>query len=269
MHTPNNNFHAPIKGVLLDIDGTLLDSKRMVSVGKIKAIKAISKKGIHCGVATSRHFAAIHKKILPYFPINSMHITSCGAQIITISGKIIWQKLLDDLKIRSLINDVEKLEGAVIFGSGSGLVCSRLIYDNLINHPWGWNVSVYDPKAAYDFALVSVVEVNPRVEKYMRTLRGLKIYKLKNSSGKKYFDVVDKSVNKLKAAEIWSEKLGISLENVAAAGDSDNDYDLIAGVGLGIAMSDSPKKLKRVAKKIIGNSDDNSLAGFLNSITGN
>jgi Cof subfamily protein (haloacid dehalogenase superfamily) len=267
--TPNIELYNPVKGVLLDIDGTLLDSNRTFSDEKKKDIKAISKKGIHIGVATSRHFAAIYKKILPYFPKNSIHITSCGAQIVSISGEIIWQKLLDKKSAGNLINDIEKLGGAVVFGSGTGMVCSRNIYENLKNHPWSWNVSVYDPEVIYNFALVTVVEVNPGVEKYMKTLHDMNIYKLDSSSGSKYFDIVDKNVNKLKAAVIWSEKLGISLENVAAAGDSENDFDLIAGAGLGIAMNDSPEKLKSVAKIIIGNSDDNGLTEFLNTITGN
>jgi hydroxymethylpyrimidine pyrophosphatase-like HAD family hydrolase len=111
------------RGILLDIDGTLVDSRRKISPLMIKTLKRISDLGICCGVATSRHYAIIKNYILPHFPKDSLHITSGGAQIVRSSGKIVWQKKIDKTLSKTIIKNVEELGGAVIFGSGFKLIC--------------------------------------------------------------------------------------------------------------------------------------------------
>ena len=47
-----------------------------------------------------------------------------------------------------------------------------------------------------------------------------------------------------------SRHLGIPAERIIAAGDQENDLELIRGAGLGIAMTHSPEAVKAVADRI-------------------
>jgi hypothetical protein len=96
--------------------------------------------------------------------------------------------------------------------------------------------------------------------------KNIRYWLLKNSSGSQYFDIVADGVNKLEAAKIWSKKLGINLNQILAVGDNENDYEMISGVGYGVAMYNSPKELQDVAKKVIGNVEEDSLPEFITSL---
>ena len=56
------------KGILLDVDGTLTNSRKEIPPKTLKVIEKFSKAGIFCGVSTSRHYAFIKNYILPHFP---------------------------------------------------------------------------------------------------------------------------------------------------------------------------------------------------------
>ena len=254
------------KGILLDVDGTLTNSRKEIPPKTLKVIEKFSKAGIFCGVSTSRHYAFIKNYILPHFPKNSLHVTSGGGQIVTPSGNVIWQKTINGNKVKSVIQEVERLGGAVIFGSNSKLYCSDIIYDNVKNHPWKVDARRFRKTDQYEVTLLSIVQVNPRVIKYVKSVKNIRAWLLRNSSGAQYYDIVAKGVNKLTGARIWCRQLGIGLKDVLAVGDNKNDYELISKVGFGVAMGDSTEKLKRVSKKIIGKVDNEALSRFLASL---
>lgn len=63
-------------------------------------------------------------------------------------------------------------------------------------------------------------------------------------------DVIPKGSTKLEGIEKVAHHLGLGLENVIAFGDSMNDYDMIKGVGLGIAMGNAQPAIKACAKMV-------------------
>lgn len=259
-----NKFYP--KGILLDVDGTLTNSKREISPNVIQTVKNIARSGIYCGVSTSRHYAFIKNYILPHFPQNSIHITSGGGQIVTSQGKVIWEKSIDSKKVKSIIKEVEQLGGAVIFGSDSILYCSDTVYENVRKHPWKVDVLPINKSIHPEVYLLSIVRVNSEIKKYINSLKNISAWFLRNSSGSQYIDIVAGGVNKLTAARIWCRKLGIGLNDILAVGDNENDYELIDNVGFGVAMGNSPDKLKKVAKKVIGRVDEDALPKFLASL---
>lgn len=258
------NFHP--KGVLLDIDKTMTNSKREITGATIAAIRAVTTASIHCGVATGRHFAAIKNYVLPLFPQDCLHITSGGGQIVTSLGKIVWKKLIRDETAGQLIKTVEDLGGAAIVGTGSTLYITKKAYENITTNPWNIDRQLFNPNEKYEFSLISVVQLNPEVKNYINSLKNLTVKFLTSVSGKEYFDITTKGVNKATTAKIWAELSGIKMAEILAVGDGNNDYDLLSAVGYGVAMGNSPDYLKAAAKKVIGTVDEDGLAMFLNSL---
>ena len=78
-------------------------------------------------------------------------------------------------------------------------------------------------------------------------------------TGRIYYDLVKKGVNKGTAISIFTKYFGVSLDNVAAIGDSDNDIEMIKIAGLGIAMGNSTEGLKIKADYV---TLDNTQEGF-------
>ena len=63
-------------------------------------------------------------------------------------------------------------------------------------------------------------------------------------------EITDKNVNKFTALEVLCKKLGISVDDVLAFGNAENDVEMITGVGYGYAMKNSEEHLLKVAKRI-------------------
>jgi len=65
------------------------------------------------------------------------------------------------------------------------------------------------------------------------------------------YHIIDANVSKGKALEYIAEKLGIEVKSFAAIGDSENDIELIKTAGLGIAVGDADFSLKNVANIVV------------------
>jgi len=75
--------------------------------------------------------------------------------------------------------------------------------------------------------------------------------------------VTAENVSKMSGVAMAAELLGCGVEDVAAIGDGDNDADMLAGCGLGIALENGTDMAKAAASHVVGSCDD---AGFAQAI---
>ena len=57
----------------------------------------------------------------------------------------------------------------------------------------------------------------------------------------------------------------MTLEDVYAFGDADNDHDMVLQAGIGVAMANGSDATKRVADFIIGDNDHDGIADFIDT----
>lgn len=85
-------------------------------------------------------------------------------------------------------------------------------------------------------------------------------------SGENYIDVIHTTVSKGEGTARLVKKLGITLDQVIAFGNYYNDLELLASVGLGIAMENSPEEVKMVAKEVTRSNNDEGIYYALKKI---
>lgn len=78
--------------------------------------------------------------------------------------------------------------------------------------------------------------------------------------GALYLDFNPKGINKLVGLESLGKQVGVDITNFVAFGDSNNDLEMLAGAGLGIAMGNGTPEAKAAAKEIIGHHDSDAIA---------
>jgi phosphoglycolate phosphatase (TIGR01487 family) len=61
------------------------------------------------------------------------------------------------------------------------------------------------------------------------------------------YHMIDANVSKGRALKFIADKLGLSVEDFVAIGDSENDIEMLEVVGFGIAVANAHEKLKEVA----------------------
>ena len=74
---------------------------------------------------------------------------------------------------------------------------------------------------------------------------------------------VEINTEKKNAIEIVSKKQNISLSEIVAFGNGDNDIEMIKYCGTGIAMENAPDTVKMVSKNICGNNNEDGVAKWI------
>ena len=59
------------------------------------------------------------------------------------------------------------------------------------------------------------------------------------------------------------KKLGISMENVLAIGDNENDISMLQAAGISVAMENAEDDVKQAAKFVAGHNEEDGAAHFL------
>ncbi len=88
----------------------------------------------------------------------------------------------------------------------------------------------------------------------------LNIYRSKDT----YLEIASKKISKLSALSFLLEKIyDISLPEVIAFGDNYNDLEMLEGVGLGVAVENAKVDVKKVADQITLSNKEDGVADFL------
>ena len=86
------------------------------------------------------------------------------------------------------------------------------------------------------------------------------------SSSTHFVEIMDGQATKANALRFICDMLNVSLENTAAAGNADNDVDMIVEAGLGVAVKNACDNCKNNADLIVSSNDDDGIAELINII---
>lgn len=251
------------KGILFDVDGTLTNLDRVITPSTQLFLQKLSKTEIQFGVCTGRHFSTLKNYIFPHFPQDALHITGGGGQIITSSGKVVWEHLIEASVIREITTTVEGLGGVVAFGNGNYLYTSDSLYEAVRSHAWEIDAKRMSKTEDMPSPLINVRQLNPAIREYIESLQNLNMILMEAAPEKQFYDITAAGINKATAAKIWAEKQGIPLEEVLACGDGQNDYQLFLVTGQSVALGQSPEILKNAATTVVAHTNEDGLANYL------
>lgn len=263
-----------IRLVISDLDGTLLDEEKKVSIDNIKAIENLRNKGIKFGIATGRNYEVINK-LLPMLGIEQLvDVKVClNGNVVEINGE---KKSFYNLTNEELLyaynasKQFKELSFVVGDGQNEAFHCSKINkqVEELSKYNY-WKIIVEDMDTwlknkiclecmyvANDNYLKSIYDDVKRLEK--GNLRFLK-------TGIRTFEIFNINVSKANGLKAICEKLNISLDNVLSIGDSENDLDMIVNCGVGVAMNNAMDDIKKSADYITEYDNNHSgVAEFLN-----
>ena len=270
-----------IKIISLDLDGTLLDSQKRLSVGNRAALEEAAAKGVHIVPTTGRFFGMMPQAVrdLPFV-----------RYAITINGAQVYDRETDNAIVREEIpldmalDIIRLLDGYDV------------IYDCYRSN-WGWMTESLQAKAE-DYAtdahyLKMVREFRnpvPELKEYLRsTAAEGDVQKVmlfaRNTPGselvtKAITDAVAERFPSIKTtSSTWNnlelnistahkgnslkrfaEHLGYTLENCMALGDGTNDLSMIEAAGLGVAMSNAHPLVLAAADHVTTSNDEDGVA---------
>jgi Cof subfamily protein (haloacid dehalogenase superfamily) len=271
---------SDIRLIALDLDGTLLNSEKRLSVRTRKALECASSKGVHIVPTTGRFYG-----LLP----ECIRALEFVRYAITINGAEVY-----DSKTRTVVARAEiPVETAI------GVMQRLLKYDVIFDcyrFGWGWITKAFQDKAklyAPDghyldmilnyrhekddlIAHLEATKSEGNVQKVMMFTRTDDHSDLKKAVRDEIIGeypslIATDSVwnnlefniataNKGEAVKKLAESLGFSMDNVMAFGDGMNDYSMVRDAAIGVAMGNSMSGLKNVAKIIAPTNDEDGVA---------
>ena len=266
-----------IRLIAVDMDGTLLRSDKTLHPDTAGDIKKAVDAGIEVVYCSGR--AVIEVK--PY--IKELPFVRYG---ICCSGSVVY----DFLKDRTIITREIKSEYAVIIsdtakkydGMTHFLAVGSTACASQVTHMDDYNMGVYQPlflkvaKKVEDMSeeaagLFSV----PKVNIYFKTTedRGRAFEELKNlplcfaTVGDTVLEMTAPGVSKAFGMNCLANRLGISMEETAGIGDSDNDREMLEAVAFPVAMGNAEEEILGISKYVTDDNDHNGVGKAVNYIT--
>lgn len=230
--------------IALDLDGTLLDEERMISERNQQAIKKALAAGKIVCIATGRGIksALEHVQILG---LNGPYVTANGSEVWADETTLLSRHNLEHSMVARLIEVADRLNIWYWSYTQDGLL-SRENFDGDIERVNWLKLGFYDEDVSKLKAAYSVIKDWP----------GLEI----SNSHPKNIEINPPGINKAVGLRVVCERLGLSMSEVIACGDSLNDTEMIKAVGLGVAMGNAQPEVKQVADAVTVTNEEHGVA---------
>ncbi|MDL1900236.1 HAD family phosphatase [Anaerolineae bacterium CFX9] len=260
----------PIQAVVLDLDGTLLNSKHELSPRNEAAVKAVIAKGIHVILATGKTRNS-GKGLIEKLGIRSPGIYLQGLAVYDAEGKIIYQQTLDPALTRQVLTFMDDRGFFTIAYSGERIL-TRIHSQEAIDA----TIRYHEPAPEVIGALQNVVGElplhkvmaigDPRAILALRWQLGFQVGtqgRLMQAGVPTMLEVLPPGGGKGSALRWLLKELRISPERVMAVGDAENDVEMIKLAGIGVAMAQAAQNVRDAADHVVGSNDEDGVAEAL------
>jgi phosphoglycolate phosphatase (TIGR01487 family) len=204
------------RALATDVDGTLTDRERGISLTAIQAIRDLEDRGVPVILASARPF--------PILNILREYIGCSGAIVCENGGFVEYQG-----------------KSCTIGDRMKGLEAYRLLkekHGDDVKEAW---------TNRYNFVDVALARTIPSFE-ILSVVEGFPALKLLDSGF--FYHIMPVDVEKGRGLMAAAEMMGIESNDVVAVGDSQVDVELLQAAGFGVAVSDASEDLKRVADSV-------------------
>ena len=256
------------KVLVLDIDGTLTNSKKEITPNTKKGIQTILEHGHKVILASGRPTPGMrrYENELQLEKYGGYLLSFNGARIIECrTGEIVYQRILP-LSIVSGLYAFAKKNGCGLvtyFGDNIISAFEPDEYVELESRINGMPIKVVENFVDFvDFEinkclLTATVDKAPELEKQLQEKYGdiASVYR----SEPFFIEVMPQNVDKATSLDKMLENIGMTKENTICCGDGFNDISMIKYAGMGVAMGNAQPAVKEAADYITGTNDEDGL----------
>ena len=252
--------------IALDMDGTLLDSRKLISARTLQAIERAVSSGKHVAISTGRCLAEMR---------GYLDALSCVRYFVCASGAVVYDmatgvKLHEQLMaavIAAQCMRIATLEGAMIQIMSDESIVQRDQQEHMSEYGMGVYKPLYESVATQVDDILAFFDSSPfavaKLNLYHRTkqsrlctrqhLAGVDVELADSESTS--LECSAKGVSKATGVRALCRVLGISMKDVIAVGDGDNDLALLEAAGLSVAMGNASDRLKAQCDITVADND--------------
>lgn len=263
-----------IKLAAIDIDGTLVNEKKILTDKVKKAIRLAAQQGVKIVLCTGRPIQGIlpYMDELGFFQNQEEFVISQNGASITRTDtmEVVWDIALSAEDLREIYAVGEQYPPLFTAMNEERFIA---VGDKVTQ------------KAVDEAHIVNMELEEEELEEVVQKERILKVVYIGTETEldelestltpefrDKYYvvrsqyyllEVMVKGINKGIALQKLAEYLQLSLEEVMALGDGENDYEMIETAGLGIVMDNGTERVKSIANEITLSNEEDGVAHAL------
>lgn len=266
---------SKIKLVALDMDGTVLNSQKQVGPRTRQVLKRLSDKGVYIVVATGRPPQGIFNYVKDLSLVSDRGYVVCfnGAGIVSLPHvNFVYNEYLNGTTVMDLARITHE-HGCKIhaFSVQQGLILED---ENSPSYR-----EVQHCKVGYKKSNLEHVDANEHFFKALAVGQSHELDALRASldamhsdkytimrSDPNFLEFIPGRCTKGSALTHLCEILNISMDNVLAFGDAENDADMLKKAGIGVAMGNADDTVKALADFVTLDNDNEGIAVFLEKL---
>ena len=255
------------KIIVLDLDGTLTNSKKEISKNTLDALLEIQRNGYKVALASGRPTPGITKlaKQLELKKYGGYLLSFNGGRIINCATeKVVFQRTLPSDVIPKIYDYAMSHNlGIITYQDDSIIMGSK--GDQYIDIESRINAMPVKPVSNFleyvDFDVNKcLLTGDPKiaevcVDELQELFPDLSIMR----SEPFFIEVMPKGIDKAQSLDRMLESLGLHKENTVCCGDGYNDISMIEYAGVGVAMGNAQDAVKKVADFITLSNDEDGL----------
>lgn len=271
-----------IKAIVLDMDGTLLTSKKDISQRTHDALIKAQEKGIKVILASGRPTQGMVQfaKSLKMDEHHGLIVSHNGARVIDVStNELIYDKSLSVAEAKDILKHLSQFNVIPMVEKEERMYVND-VFSGMINTSQGpINIIEYESRGGgYLLSeareLASIVDHNlPKIlvaaekqyyDKHIEDIFTPFKGKVNGMfSAEFYFEFTALGVDKAKTLNTVLHKYNIVPSELIAFGDGENDLSLIEYAGIGVAMGNAVDIVKQAADDITRSNDEDGIADSL------
>ena len=265
------------RAVFLDVDGTLVDEAGRIPDSARTAVREARANGHQVFLCTGRSLVELWPEILD---IGFDGLVAAAGAYVRVGDEVLRHDHLDAADIGHVRDFFDPLGVQYYFQASDGVYGSPGVSEKLRQLIYGW-VADEDLLAEFERGLFGFID-SIRVDADPFAARITKAIYIDSSvpfdgirqefSGS--FDIIPSSVpmfgpnsgemmligvHKATGIDVLLDHLEIDRADTIALGDSYNDLEMLAHVGVGIAMGNAPQPVRDVADEVTGAPDDDGI----------
>ena len=267
-----------IKLILLDLDGTLLDSNKNLPEENRAALERAAARGIHIVPASGRLYGGMPEGIRA-LPFVRYAVGSNGAQIYDAWEKKVIRRAEIPLPLAGRVYDYLDTLPVIYdcYMDGSGWIDSAMYarIDEFVTDPAikAMVKTLRGPVEGFRSFVAAQGRPLQKIQMFFKDMdrRALELTRLAelfpelivSSSINNNIEMNIQSATKGEALRFLCRYLDIDAHDTMAFGDKSNDLPMLRAAGLGVAMANADEELLAAADYITGTNDQNGVAQAL------
>ena len=272
-----------IKVIIMDVDGTLTNDKKLITEKTKKALLKVQEGGIKLILASGRPTSGLmdFARELEMDKHNGFLVAFNGAKVINCeTNEVLFNQTMSIEQGQAVLEHMKKFKVKPMIDKNEYIYVNDVFDNELEYNGIMFNIIKYESRggkfklcekddlAAFaDYPLNKIlIAGDPQYlqENYKEMMEPFKNSLSCMFTAPFYFEFTDRGIDKAKALDTILIPMGYKREEMIAFGDGHNDASMIKYAGIGVAMANAVEDLKEVADEVTLSNEEDGIAVSLN-----